>query len=138
MTLALMRDGAWEWALFFHVTGALVLIGALALFVAASFRGLRRLAFRTMLVAVIPSFLVMRITAEWVRSEDPFPDDLGWIGLGYVISDAGVLVLIALAVLAWLSSRRGAGLAARIQTIVGPLYLVALLVAVWAMTTKPD
>jgi hypothetical protein len=138
LTLALIRDGTWEWALFFHVTGALVLIGALALFVAATFGGLRRLAFRTMLFAVIPSFILMRGSAEWVRSEDPFQDELDWLTIGYLISDAGVIVVIALAVLAWLSSRRGAGIAARIQAVLGPAYLVALLVAVWAMTTKPS
>jgi hypothetical protein len=136
MILALVREGAWEWALFFHVTGSLVLIGSLGLFVAASASGLTRLAFRTVLLAVIPSFVLMRVSAEWVRSEDPFPDDLDWIDLGYVISDAGVVVLVALAVLAFFGAR-GRRFAARAQAVVAPLYLVALLVAVWAMTTKP-
>jgi hypothetical protein len=134
--LAIVRDGAWEWALFVHVAGALVLIGSLGLFVAASAAAMTRLAFRTILLAVIPSFILMRLSSEWVRSEDPFPDDQDWIDLGYVISDAGVVVLVALAVLAFFGAR-GRRFALRAQTVVAPLYLVALLVAVWAMSAKP-
>lgn len=152
--VALVRSGPWEWALLFHVLGALLLVGGMVLvaFTAlATGRSaqpaalvLRRLAFRVLVLVVIPSFVLMRVTAEWVRSEDAFPDDTGWIGIGNVVSDAGLPVLLALTSLAWLSARRAASgretgtLVARASAVLGPLYLLALLVAVWAMTTKPD
>jgi hypothetical protein len=154
MVAAIRPDAGWEWALLFHVLGALLLIGGVALVSVASVGALRtpvlaralalrRVALRGMLLLVIPAFIVMRVAAEWVRSEDPFDDAAAWIDIGYVISDAGVIVLVLLAILAWLGVRatiRGhlAPVAGRIHALLAPLYLVALLVAVWAMTTKPD
>ena len=155
MSLAIVRSGTWEWALFFHVLGALLLVGGLftvaVTAVLADRRrqlestiALRRLSLRAFLFLVIPSFVLMRVAAEWVRSEDGFADDTDWIGIGYMISDAGVLVLVVLGILAWRSlrqaERRGqtTPLIARTFTVLAPLYLLALLVAVWAMTTKPD
>lgn len=154
MMLAIMRSGTWEWALFFHVLGALVLIGSVAVVSAAPLvagRGrpdgavaLRRLAFRTLLFLVVPSFVLLRATAEWVRGEDGFADEVAWINVGYIVTDAGLIVLLVLIFLGWRSARAaarsegGPPLSGRILSVVAPLYLVALLVALWAMTTKPD
>jgi hypothetical protein len=153
--VAILRSGAWEWALFFHVLGAFVLVGSIVLVAVAavaSLRGetpesavtLRRVGLRTLLFFVVPSYLLTRLTAEWVRAEDVFPDETTWIDIGYMVTDAGLILLIALLVLGWLSLRqvrRGASVRsvlARAYAVVAPVYLVALLVAVWAMTTKPD
>ncbi len=152
--LALVRSGNWELALFFHVLGALLLIGGMALVVTAAFAAertheptgtlaLRRLTWRTLLLLVLPSFIVLRATAEWVRTEDGFADDLTWINVGYIVTDAGVLVLIALLILGWRGARTAArgdvhGVSGRVLLVLASLYLVALLVATWAMTTKPD
>jgi hypothetical protein len=155
MMLAIVRSGAWEWALFFHVLGALLLVGGVVLVSVAAVTSardlpvdsavaLRRLGFRALLFVVIPSFVLMRLAAEWVRSEDGFADDTEWIGIGYMVSDAGVVVLIALALLGWRSLRhaertgRAVSLVARANAVLAPAYLLALLIAVWAMTTKPD
>jgi uncharacterized membrane protein len=156
--LALVRSGGWEWALLFHVLGAFLTVGGMTLVSAAAIAAgrsgsfpLRRLAFRALLLVVLPAFILMRVAAEWVRSEDPFPDDLGWIGVGYIVTDAGVVVLLAMLVLGWLNARVArraeppdhateprAPVSTRILSVLAPLYLLALLVAVWAMTTKPD
>ena len=59
----------------------------------------------------------------------------GWVGVGFLVSDAGIMVLLVLTLLGWLGLRRPragvwfAGLAA--------IYLVALGVAVFAMSAKP-
>jgi uncharacterized membrane protein len=156
--LALVRSGAWEWALLFHVLGAFLTIGGMTLVSAVALAAgrsgsleLRRLTFRALLVVVLPAFVLMRVAAEWVRSEDPFPDDLGWLGVGYIVTDAGVVLLLAMLVLGWLNARAArraeprdhaaaprAPFTTRILAVLAPLYLLALLVAVWAMTTKPD
>jgi hypothetical protein len=153
--LAILRTGAWEWALFFHVLGALLLVGSVLMVsvaAVASLRSqtaepavaLRRVGFRTLAFVVVPSYLLTRLTAEWVRSEDAFPDDMAWIDIGYIVTDSGLILLVALLVLGWFSLRQVRGGAsartvlARAYAVVAPLYLVALLVAVWAMTAKPD
>jgi hypothetical protein len=152
---ALVRPDNWEWPLLFHVLGAFVTIGAMSVVVVAALgaeraerpaasAALRRLTFRALLLAVLPAFILMRVAAEWVRSEDGFGDDTTWIGIGYVVTDAGALMLLALLLLGWRSARgasRGARdtpLSGRILAGLAPLYLLALLVATWAMTTKPD
>ena len=153
--IAIVRSGSWEVALLFHVLGAFLLVGAMALVVTATLASgraagpasvvaSRRLVFRILLFVAVPSFLLMRLTAEWVRTEAPFPDDAAWMGVGYLVTDAGVLVLLALVILGWLSVRRarrggvGPSFATRALAVLAPLYLVALLVVTWAMTTKPD
>lgn len=152
--LAILRSSDWEWALLFHVLGAFLVVGAIATVVALAVAAerspaveeaaaLRTWTLRTVLFAVLPSYLLMRVAAEWVRSEDPFPDDLTWLSVGYIVTDAGVPLLIALAVLAWLGARKTRRdrtlrpLTARIALGIATVYLVALVVAAWAMTTKP-
>ena len=151
--LALVRDSGWELALFFHVLGALLLTGGLALVTLLAFAARRqtdaealarwrRTILRTLLFLVVPAYLLTRIAAEWVRSEDAFPDDETWIDIGYLVTDIGLLVLVALLLFAWRSSRlatRGieSRIAPRAVQVLAPLYLAALVVAVWAMSTKP-
>jgi hypothetical protein len=148
------RPEAWDFPLFLHVLGAVLLFGAVASVAILAFASLgrepvaagvlRRIAFVTMLVVVWPSFVLMRIGAEWIRSKE-FPSgatDPDWVGVGYVIADAGVLVLLVLTVLTWLAARqtkpdRPRPVTAPIAAGVTGLYLVALAVAVFAMTAKP-
>jgi hypothetical protein len=142
--LAIVRPDAWNLPLFVHVLGALLLVGTLVVVLAASAgaaRGgdgaavLSRLSFRTLLIGVLPAYVVMRAGAEWVASEEAVGEP-GWIGIGYITSDAGLLLLLIAIGLAWRGSRRGA--AGRAVTVLAALLLVAFAVAVWAMTTKPD
>ncbi len=154
MTLALLRSPGWEWALLFHVVGALLLVGGMTLVTVVAVRGtlsaaseravaLRRLGLRAMLFLVIPSFLLTRISGEWVRSQDAFPDDQAWIDIGYTVTEPGALIIAAATLLAWRATRTAertgstTSLSGRLFAVLPALYLVALLVAVWAMTTKP-
>ena len=155
MPIALVRPSDWEWALLFHLLGAFLLVGGLAAVVLTALAAWRRrhgpeitlltrFSFRTLLFVVWPSFILMRVAAEWVRTESPFDDEAGWIGVGYIVSDVGVPVLLLLTLLGWLSVRRTQRdgdrlpVTARVYGVLAPVYLLALLVAVWAMTTKPD
>ena len=131
--------------LFLHVLGATVLFGAVlavtTLAVAAHRTVvhaalLRRLAFVLTLVAVWPAYIVMRVGAQWVLSHEGLDGNPpGWVGVGFAVSDVGIVLLLVLTLLGWLSLRRSragtwfAGLAA--------LYLVALAVAWFAMSAKP-
>jgi len=114
MSIASIRPDGWNFPLFVHVLGAMVLVGLLAAVVVLLVVSLRapdraatlRLAFRTTLVGAIPAYIVMRIGAEWIADKENVPDDLSWIGIGYTVADAGLLVLIVVTVLAGLAARR--------------------------------
>jgi hypothetical protein len=147
-----LRPDAWDLALFVHVVGAMVLVGAALLAGVALAGGMRaagsgqgatltRFGFRTLLVGALPAFIVMRIGAEWIASKEDL-EDPAWIGVGYITSDGGAVLLIAGLITAGIAQRRaGRGEAAsgltRAATILSLLLLAALLVALWAMSTKP-
>ena len=83
-----------------------------------------------------PADIIMRAGAQWVLSHEGLDENTpGWVDVGFLVSDAGILVLLLLTLLAWLGLRRpraGPWLAG-----LGSLYLVALCVAVFAMSAKP-
>jgi hypothetical protein len=132
-----------ELALFVHVLGAMALVGALVIVLAVSAgaaRGgdgaaaLSRLSFRTLLIGVLPSYIVMRVGAEWVASEAEYGEPT-WIGIGYATADGGLLLTLIAIGLAWRASRRGT--AGRAVLVLAAVLLIAFAVAIWAMTTKP-
>jgi hypothetical protein len=142
--------------LFLHVLGAMVLVGLLLVvavaLLAAGRRGagadgvaLTRAGLWTLLLGVLPAYVVMRIGAQWTEAAEDLPDvveDSTWLGIGYVTADAGALLLIVSAVLSAMGLRRlrfgrGSGFA-RAVGVIATLLLLAYLVAVWAMSAKPD
>jgi uncharacterized membrane protein len=139
--LALVRPDSWNFPLFLHVLGAMVLVGAVAATAIASGRGtlLRGVAFRTMVFLVLPAWVLMRFAGQWIDSKEDLADDPTWLGIGFIVGDAGLLVLLITAVLAWWAYRHPErGWPGRAVAGLASLYLVALLVAMWAMTAKPD
>jgi hypothetical protein len=147
--VATIRPDSWNLPLFVHVAGAMLLVGALVVVVATMAGALRRgdgvevltsLAFRTLLIGVLPAYIAMRAGAEWIASEEDVPDDAGWVGIGYGTADGGLLLTIIAAVLAWRVARRGAaapGGLGRAVLVLAAVLIVAYAVAIWAMTAKP-
>ena len=147
--VATIRPDSWNFPLFIHVAGAMLLVGALVVVVATMGGALRRgdgvevltsLAFRTLLIGVLPACILMRAGAEWIASEEDVPDDADWIGIGYSTADGGLLLTIIAAVLAWRVARRGAaapGGLARAVLVLAAVLIVAYALAIWAMTAKP-
>ncbi|CAN5352590.1 hypothetical protein BH18ACT12_BH18ACT12_14410 [soil metagenome] len=139
--LALVRPDSWNFPLFLHVLGAMVLVGAVAATVIASGRGplLRGVAFRTTVFLVLPSWVLMRFAGQWIESRENPDEDAAWLGIGFVVGDVGLVVLLVTAVLAWWAHRHPErGWPGRAVTGLASVYLLALLVAMWAMTAKPD
>ncbi len=143
MMVALVRPDSWNLPLFLHVLGAAVLTGAVAATaIAGTMSGgsllLRRVAFRTVLFLVIPAWILMRVAGEWTNSREDIPGDPGWLGTGFIVGDAGVVVLLLSVIFGWLSVRKpDRGWPARTVTALAALYLAALLVAMFAMSAKP-
>lgn len=149
---AIIRPDDWNLPLFVHVLGAMVLVGSLVLavtYLVPAWRGGSlapvRLGFRSLLYAALPSYLVMRATAEWIRDKEGYTGDNApaWIDMGYMISDVGLLGLLVATGVAGVAVRRAQGgdvgqTSARVATTLVSLVLVAYVIAIWAMTTKPD
>jgi hypothetical protein len=149
--LALIRPHAWVIPLFLHILGGMVVVGALTLAVVsliAAWRSgstaLTRLAYRALVWGALPGYVVFRVGAAWIASKEHLTDsDLQWIGIGYGVSDFGAVLLLASLIVGGISLRRmrrgiePSRIGARVVTGLVSLMLVAYLVAVWAMTTKP-
>lgn len=145
------RPGDVDIWLFLHVLGGMTAVGALTLS-AVSLAGawrtgsapLTRLGFRALLWGAIPSYLVLRVASQVLLDKEGLEDaELAWIDIGFMVTDPGLLLLIAATVLGGLAARRaeepgqGPLTTARIATGLVAVLLVLYLVAVWAMTTKP-
>ena len=145
--LATIRPTAWDLPLFLHVLGAMALVGAAAMGVMTALVSgpppilvwTRRLSFRTLLIAALPAFVVMRIGAEWMRinefgSSGPNPH---WLIVGYTAADGGGVLLIVGIVIAWFASRRGSPRLAKAAALIVGLALVGWIITAWAMGAKP-
>lgn len=149
--LATIRPDSWNFPLFLHVLGAMILVGATltgasTLAFARGDTRMLRLGYWSLLAVGLPGYILMRIGAEWTASKEGFNDEgvsaPTWLDTGYFIADAGLLVfLIALIVggigVYRLRTGRGAGLL-KGTMVLSLLLLAAFLVAIWAMSGKPD
>ena len=141
--VALIRPDAWNFPLFLHVLGAIALVGAIAATLALALSSqrwawLRRITLRTVLLVVIPAWLLMRLAGQWEDSRSSIGDGKGWLDVGYIVGDAGVLFLLLTAIVAWIGARkperRWPG---QLVAVLAGVYLAALLVAMFAMSGKP-
>jgi hypothetical protein len=152
MLVGAIRPADWELPLFLHLVGAMTLVGALLLVgvsLAGAGRGgsagVVRLGFRGLLFAALPAWILTRVTAQWLESEENLDEDPpAWIDIGYMTSDTSLLLLIGATVCAGIAARRAGrnepqrgGLILAAVVLVA-ISLIAYLVVIWAMTTKPS
>jgi hypothetical protein len=152
--LAVTRPDSWDLPLFVHILGAMILVGALTLsavsLIAAWRNGsapLTKLGFMSLFYGAIPGYILMRGGAQWIAHKEGLDNDdvdLSWINIGFSVSDLGFVLLVVALVIGGIKVRRinrGEGgtpsVSARIATGLISVFLIACLVAVWAMTTKP-
>jgi hypothetical protein len=151
--LAALRPDDLDFPLFVHVLGAMILLGGLfagatTLAYARGDAKYLRLGYWTLLAFSFPGWVIMRVGAQWIYSEegwDDLPDEVeepAWLGVGYATADLGGVILLASLVaggvgVSRLRAGKGAGLLK--ATLVLSLVLLAVyVVAVWAMSAKPD
>ena len=151
--LAAIRPDAVNLPLLLHVLGAMLIVGALFAIALATLvgrrrpddaAGLTRFSLLTLLVGVVPSWILMRVGAQWTEAEENLPEGFepAWLDIGYITADAGAVLIVVSAVLSGIGLRRlrggsGAGFA-RAVGVISVVLLLAYLVAVWAMTAKPS
>jgi hypothetical protein len=131
-----------KFPLFLHVLSAMVLVGTLVLAATSVAANNLRLGHRALLLGAIPSWIVMRVSAQWVFSEQGWDDvdpEPAWIGIGFATSESTFLLIVAATVCAWRAARRGEGGGLRTATLILlGIVLLVYVVTIWAMTTKPS
>jgi len=147
--LALSRPDSWNFPLFVHVLGAMILVGGLvtatsALALARGDVRVLRLGYWSLLAISLPGYVIMRIGAQWVASKgwdqvDPAPT---WLDIGYIVADAGALLMLIALIVGGIGMRqlrqgKGQGLL-KATLVIAIVILVAALVAIWAMAGKPN
>jgi hypothetical protein len=148
--LAAHRPTEWNFPLFLHVLGAMILVGgvltsaSLLAYARGEVRYLR-LGYWTLLVVALPGFILMRAGAEWIASKEGYTEKGApsptWLGIGFLVADIGALLLLLALILGGVGVRRlrsgkGAGLLKGTLGI-SLVLLAAYVVAIWAMAGKP-
>jgi hypothetical protein len=152
--LAAVRPHSWDFAVFVHVAGAMILVGGLVTAAGAgiigwrdSAAGLRRFSALTLLAVALPGWIIMRAGAEWVYSKEGWndvPDKLtpSWLDIGFITADLGGLILLIALILGGIGlwrTRSGGGTGLlRASTVLAAVAIVVYVVAVWAMGGKPN
>jgi hypothetical protein len=150
--LATVRPDDWNFPLFVHVLGAMILVGGLvtgaaALAFAKDDAKLLRLGFWALMLVSFPGWIIMRIGAQWIASKEHLnnlPDELvpTWLSIGSLVADAGGLVLVVTLIIGGIGVRRleagkSSGLL-KATLVLSVVLLAAYVIAVWAMAGKPN
>jgi hypothetical protein len=152
--LAAIRTDEQSFALLLHVVGATVVFGALlasatSLVLARGEIRLLRLGYFSLLLVGLPGLILMRLAGEWLyrlQDWDRFPDEIdepAWLSIGFVVADWGGLLFLLALVLGGIGVYRlrdgkgGVGLL-KATMVIALILIVAYVVAVWAMTGKPN
>jgi hypothetical protein len=147
-----MRSDSIDLALLVHILGAMVLVGGLLTAATAGIVGwsdesgaLRRFSYKTLLAVAFPAWIVMRVGAAWVYSEEHLDDvkeDPTWIGIGFTTAEGGGLLLLIALILGGIGLRKsrsggGTGLL-KASSVIATILVAAYVITVWAMGAKPD
>jgi hypothetical protein len=147
-----MRPHSWDLALLVHVFGAMVLVGGLLTAAAAGIIGwndesgaLRRLSYWTLLTVAFPGWIVMRVGAEWIASNeglDNLKNDPTWLNIGFMTADGGGLLLLISLIIGGIGVRRmrsgGGNVLIKATSVIATVLVAAYVVTVWAMGGKPS
>jgi hypothetical protein len=148
--LAAIRPDSWNFPLFLHVLGAMILVGATltsasTLAFARGDARLLRLGYWTLLVVGLPSYVLMWAAAHWIYSKeglDDSPIDSAWTAIGFAVAEVGAVLFVVALIVGGIGVRRlgegrGAGLL-KATMLISLILLAGFVVAVWAMSAKPD
>ena len=124
------------WPLFLHVFGAMALYGVVITAIVTSLAGRPRAVFTTLLLA-IPAWIVAWVGAIWIESKEDLPGDPTWLGLGHITLEGSLVIcLLPSLFFAWRWKSKGTPIAGRVVIGLTSLSLLALTVAMLAMSGK--
>jgi hypothetical protein len=149
--LAVIRPDSWNFPLFLHVLGAMILVGGLLTgasslgFARGDVRFLR-LGYWSLLAVSLPGWILMRAGGEWIASKEGWTksgvNSPTWLDIGVLLADLGGLILLISLIVGGIGVYRlregkGSGLL-KGTLVLSIILLAAYVVAVWAMAGKPD
>jgi len=149
--LAVIRPDSWNFPLFLHVLGAMILVGGLLTgasslgFARGDVRFLR-LGYWSLLAVSLPGWILMRAGGEWIASKEGLTksgvNSPTWLDIGVLLADLGGLILLISLIVGGvgvyrLRKGKGSGLL-KATLVLSIILLAAYVVAVWAMAGKPD
>src|SRR5207247_64978 len=86
----------------------------------------------------LPAWVLMRFAGQWIDSREDLSGSPTWEGIGFLVADAGLILLLVTTALGWWSIRKPERRwPAQTVTVLAAVYVVALLVAMFAMSGKP-
>lgn len=148
--LAAIRPDSWNFPLLLHVGGAMILVGgvlsgASALAFARGEARVLRLGYFSLLAAALPGYVLMFVGATWIYEKEGLSGagiDSAWVAIGFVVAEAGGLLFLISLILGGigvrrLGSGRGTGLL-KVTMGISLVLLAAFIVAIWAMSAKPN
>jgi hypothetical protein len=152
--ILMIRPDDWNLPVLLHVAGAMALVASVTVAAVALIQGwrtpdpavastLERFGARTLLWAALPSFVVMRAAGQWAVSREGLENSNdAWIGIGFTVGDFGGILLLISIIVANIGVRRsrdgGLGRLSKVAAGISVLLIVAYVVTIWAMTTKPS
>lgn len=151
--LAAIRASGQDFPVLLHIVGATVVFGALlasasSLALAHGEARLLRLGYFSLLLVGLPALILMRLSGEWIYRKQRWGDvsaQIGqptWLGIGFDVADYGGLLFLLALVLGGVGVRRlPSGKGARLlqgTMVIAIVLVLAYVVAVWAMTGKPN
>jgi hypothetical protein len=152
--LAALRPDEQSFALLLHLVGATIVFGALlasatSILLARGDTRVLRLGYFSLLLVGLPGLILMRAAGQWLydlQKWDELPDQFdqpAWLGIGFVVADwGGLLFLISLALggigIYRLRQDKNATGLLNATMLISLVLIVGYVVAVWAMTGKPN
>ena len=151
--LAAIRPAGQDFPVLLHIVGATVAFGGLlasvsALALARGQARLLRLGYFSLLLVVLPGWILMLLAGEWIYHEQHWSSlpakvkNPTWLQIGFGVAYWGGLVFLVILVLGGVGIRRlrsGRGSAGLLNATLagGTVLALAYVVAVWAMAGKP-
>ena len=152
--LAAIRPDDQSFALLLHLVGATVVFGALlasatSLLLARGETRLLRLGYFSLLLVALPGLILLRLAGEWLyrlQNWNELPDQIdkpAWLKIGFIVADwGGLLLLVALALggigVRRLHNGKSGTVLLKATMVISLILILAYIVAVWAMTGKPN
>jgi hypothetical protein len=153
--LAAIRPDNQSFALLLHLVGATVVFGALlacatSILLSRGEARLLRLGYFSLLLVGLPGLILLRLAGEWLyrlQSWNKLPSQIdrpSWLDIGFIVADWGALLFLIALVVGGIGVSRlrqgkgGSALLLRSTMVISLVLAVGYVVAVWAMTGKPN